>query len=641
MSQEEARIRVIADGTGKAAAEVAKVDKSVESLGNTARKAGSGVSNFGGATGSATQQTVRMRGRTSDATTALIDLGRVAEDSAYGIRGVANNINPLIGSFGRLRDQTGSAKGALQALLSGMAGPAGLMVVVGLASTLLITFGDKIAGAFNKGSSAAEKFREKVEAALNAIASFEGDLPGALVTPDTVDDVLRNTREAGLRLLEQREDIEKEISRLVGARIAAQTEPEKEAVSDLIDAAKERLRVTKIQIGNEARLFQFYKDQKEQYILQEQAQEVIVKRGGELVKDAKATADAAERTARALAATSGEAIGTGNELDQLRQRLAMLLAAQRAEEAMARQLQQRPTQSKGREPDAFEDLILRRASIRKQFEAGLIDPMQRAAAEASALKRAIQQMIDEGADPTALAPFVDEVNRLEEAAKDTGTSFDEMARIAQESIPIIAALFEGQHTARMNQIEQEREAQISAIDAELASEKISERERTRLIQQRAQLEDRFRDQQKEAAKEQARNQKTLTLFEIAVNTASAVVEALPNIPLSITVGALGALQAAVVAAQPIPEFARGVTNFSGGMAVVGEQGPEIVRLPRGSDVVPNRPSMQIMSDDRLAVQIEGLRDDVRALELKPALYMDQLHAELDKQRQYERRIGRG
>ncbi len=37
----------------------------------------------------------------------------------------------------------------------------------------------------------------------------------------------------------------------------------------------------------------------------------------------------------------------------------------------------------------------------------------------------------------------------------------------------------------------------------------------------------------------------------------------------------------------IPGFAGGVQNFSGGLAVVGEQGPELVNLPRGSSVTPN------------------------------------------------------
>lgn len=37
----------------------------------------------------------------------------------------------------------------------------------------------------------------------------------------------------------------------------------------------------------------------------------------------------------------------------------------------------------------------------------------------------------------------------------------------------------------------------------------------------------------------------------------------------------------------LPRFADGVTNFGGGLAIVGERGPEMVRLPRGSDVIPN------------------------------------------------------
>uniref|UniRef100_A0A6M3J714 Putative tail protein n=1 Tax=viral metagenome TaxID=1070528 RepID=A0A6M3J714_9ZZZZ len=39
--------------------------------------------------------------------------------------------------------------------------------------------------------------------------------------------------------------------------------------------------------------------------------------------------------------------------------------------------------------------------------------------------------------------------------------------------------------------------------------------------------------------------------------------------------------------QPIPGFASGVSNFSGGPAIVGERGPELVNLPRGSSVTPN------------------------------------------------------
>lgn len=39
--------------------------------------------------------------------------------------------------------------------------------------------------------------------------------------------------------------------------------------------------------------------------------------------------------------------------------------------------------------------------------------------------------------------------------------------------------------------------------------------------------------------------------------------------------------------KKIPGFANGVQNFSGGLAMVGEKGPELVELPRGSNVIPN------------------------------------------------------
>jgi hypothetical protein len=43
----------------------------------------------------------------------------------------------------------------------------------------------------------------------------------------------------------------------------------------------------------------------------------------------------------------------------------------------------------------------------------------------------------------------------------------------------------------------------------------------------------------------------------------------------------------------IPGFANGVRNFSGGLAVVGERGPELVNLPKGADVFTNEESRKM------------------------------------------------
>jgi hypothetical protein len=45
----------------------------------------------------------------------------------------------------------------------------------------------------------------------------------------------------------------------------------------------------------------------------------------------------------------------------------------------------------------------------------------------------------------------------------------------------------------------------------------------------------------------------------------------------------------------LPRFANGVENFSGGAAIVGERGPELVYLPRGSNVMTNKDTMRAMN----------------------------------------------
>ena len=54
-----------------------------------------------------------------------------------------------------------------------------------------------------------------------------------------------------------------------------------------------------------------------------------------------------------------------------------------------------------------------------------------------------------------------------------------------------------------------------------------------------------------------------------------------------TQGKAKELFTAISEAASLPHFASGVKNFKGGAAWVGERGPEIVRLPRGAEVIPN------------------------------------------------------
>ena len=63
-----------------------------------------------------------------------------------------------------------------------------------------------------------------------------------------------------------------------------------------------------------------------------------------------------------------------------------------------------------------------------------------------------------------------------------------------------------------------------------------------------------------------------------------------------------AIRAAHKLGIPVPSFAGGTPFAPGGMALVGEMGPELVNLPRGSQVIPNP---QLGSEVTVNVTVEG------------------------------------
>lgn len=99
------------------------------------------------------------------ATNALTNLSRVAQDAPYGFIGIANNLNPLLESFQRLSKEAGGAGGALKAMASGLMGPAGIGLALGAVSSLIVAFGPKISNyinGINEATKADEKFAQSL-----------------------------------------------------------------------------------------------------------------------------------------------------------------------------------------------------------------------------------------------------------------------------------------------------------------------------------------------------------------------------------------------------------------------------------------------------------------------------------------------
>jgi hypothetical protein len=101
----------------------------------------------------------------ADATNALSNVSRVAQDASYGFIGIANNLNPLLESFQRLSKQSGGSTNALKSMAAGLTGPAGIGLALGVASSLVISFGDELSDFANKKLSGVTQAM-KLEAAV-------------------------------------------------------------------------------------------------------------------------------------------------------------------------------------------------------------------------------------------------------------------------------------------------------------------------------------------------------------------------------------------------------------------------------------------------------------------------------------------
>ncbi len=136
----EATFSKVSSLTDKTTASLSKLQKQVLSFGG-------GVRPFTASLLTASTALTKTVSSSNQATLALTNLGRVVQDAPFGFIGIANNLNPLLESFQRLKASTGSTGGALKALGKELIGAGGLGLALSVASSLLIVFGDRIFGA--------------------------------------------------------------------------------------------------------------------------------------------------------------------------------------------------------------------------------------------------------------------------------------------------------------------------------------------------------------------------------------------------------------------------------------------------------------------------------------------------------------
>ena len=137
----------------------------------------------------------KMPNASGQATMALSNLSRVAQDAPYGFMGIANNINPLLESFQRLQASSGSTGAALKAMGSALIGPAGIGLAVGVVSSLIVSFGDEIVNFMTQTSSADVALSKFNTTMSKSVGEAQAEIDKLVILNGIVDDTTRSTTE--------------------------------------------------------------------------------------------------------------------------------------------------------------------------------------------------------------------------------------------------------------------------------------------------------------------------------------------------------------------------------------------------------------------------------------------------------------
>lgn len=211
----------------------------------------------------------------------------------------------------------------------------------------------------------------------------------------------------------------------------------------------------------------------------------------------------------------------------------------------------------------------------------------------------------------------------ERAQKERQKNLKKWLQTASQAIGAIGSLVSTVYDGQIDRIEEEQDIndekyekdveryEKQAEQGAISEEEAEARKRSAKAATEAKNEE-LEKKKQEIAHKQAVWEKATSIAQAGIATALAITEALPNIPLSILIGALGAIQVATILATPIPSYAEGTKDGAhpGGKALVGDAGkhevvmyagkawvtpdtPTLVDLPKGAQVFPDVSSIDL------------------------------------------------
>lgn len=276
--------------------------------------------------------------------------------------------------------------------------------------------------------------------------------------------------------------------------------------------------------------------------------------------------------------------------------------------------------SKEERAEVLEEL----ADFRLELQKNNIDQLEELAKEQAKKEEERAKAKEKREEELAEAEIEREKRKQEAKQEITELGFETITEVTNEFF----ARQEERQNEELAKFQEEQNKRLEYINELEQSGAITEEE---AAARRIKLEEETARKQREIKRKQAIQDKAQALFNIAINTAQAIIAALATVPpnpiLAASAAVTGAVQAGIVASRPIPEFYKGTESSPEGLAWVGERGAELLEypdgstriaaektleyLPKGTKVKTADETKKILNDKALHSEIKGLRSDLR------------------------------
>lgn len=229
----------------------------------------------------------------------------------------------------------------------------------------------------------------------------------------------------------------------------------------------------------------------------------------------------------------------------------------------------------------------------------------------------ISQII--GSDAADL--FAEMTRLLHDFVDDAKPEWQDFAGVAIAAADTITYAFQQAGETRIANLEKEKDHELTIAGNNAAAQ--------------AAINDRYAKEEAKIKRKIAIENKVAALFEIAVNTAVAATKVtaqtglfgLPLIPLII---GLGAAEAALVLAQPIPQFEKGTQHAKEGWAQVDERGTELIvdRHGRLKEIGGRGPRLTYLNEGDKVFTAPRTKEILKQIEEGKIIHEMQLSASL-------------